>query len=64
MLLLPTGLFEKLSKDFESEHGYRMEFTADKHGSTFMSMLLSSRKFAKAVIQIFYGYAQHQGSFA
>ena len=31
-----------------------------RHGSTFMSMLLSSRKFAKVVIQIPYGYAQHQ----
>ena len=58
-------LFEKLSKDFESEHGYRMEFTADttwKHVYEYAAFFKKVREGGNSDIP--YGYAQHQGSFA
>jgi len=58
-------LFEKLSKDFESEHGYRMEFTADttwKHLYEYAAFFKKVREGGNSDIP--YGYAQHQGSFA
>lgn len=57
-------LFEKHSKDFEAEYGYRMEFDAD----TTWKQVLDYAKFFKALREsgadVPYGYAQHQGSFA
>ncbi len=57
-------LFEELSKDFEAEHGYRMEFTQDttwKHLHDFSGFFKKVRNSGKDVP---YGYGQHQGSFA
>ncbi|MFN0183658.1 MAG: extracellular solute-binding protein [Aquabacterium sp.] len=57
-------LFEKLSKDFEAEYGYRMEFTADttwKHLYDFATFFKKARETDSSLP---YGYAQHQGSFA
>lgn len=57
-------LFEKYSKDFEAEYGYRMEYTAD----TTWKQVLDFANFFKALREggadVPYGYAQHQGSFA
>ena len=57
-------LFEKHSKQFEAEYGYRMEFDAD----TTWKQVLDFANFFKALHEagedVPYGYAQHQGSFA
>ncbi len=58
-------LFEQLSKDFEADHGYRMEFTAAttwKHLHDFAAFFKKVRQGGNEDIP--YGYAQHQGSFA
>lgn len=58
-------LFEALSKDFEAEHGYRMEFTADttwKQVQDFAAFFKQVREGGRRDIP--YGYAQHHGSFA
>ena len=58
-------LFEQLSKDFEAENGYRMEFTADttwKNVQDFAAFFKKVREGGNTEIP--YGYAQHQGSFA
>ena len=58
-------LFEELSKDFEAEHGYRMEFTTDttwKQVQDFAAFFKKVREGGRDDIP--YGYAQHQGSFA
>ena len=57
--------FEALSKDFEAEHGYRMEFTNDttwKHVQDFSAFFKKVREGGRDDIP--YGYAQHHGSFA
>ncbi|MCF8490956.1 MAG: ABC transporter substrate-binding protein [Rhodospirillum sp.] len=57
-------LFEKHSKDFEAEYGYRLEF----NNETTWKHVLDIAKFFKAAkesgMDVPYGYAQHQGSFA
>ncbi|MDD9874011.1 MAG: extracellular solute-binding protein, partial [Gammaproteobacteria bacterium] len=58
-------LFEMLSKDFEAEYGYRMEFTADttwKNLYDFAAFFKKMREGGNSSVP--YGYAQHQGSFA
>lgn len=58
-------LFEQLTKDFEAENGYRMEFTSDttwKHVQDFAAFFKKVREGGNTDIP--YGYAQHQGSFA
>lgn len=58
-------LFEELSKDFEAEYGYPMEFTADttwKNVYDFAAFFKKVREGGRSDIP--YGYAQHQGSFA
>ena len=58
-------LFEQLSKDFEAEHGYRMEFTKDttwKNLNEFAAFFKKVREGGRDDIP--YGYGQHQGSFA
>ena len=57
-------LFETHGKDFEADHGYRLEFTADttwKQVRDFAAFFKTLREGGAAVP---YGYAQHQGSFA
>ena len=57
-------LFEQLSKDFEKDYGYRMEFT---HATTWKNVYDFASFFKKMHARdakIPYGYAQHQGSFA
>lgn len=57
-------LFEKFSKDFEAEYGYKMEFSKD----TTWKQVNDFAKFFKAAHEkdasVPYGYAQHQGAFA
>jgi len=58
-------LFEELSKDFEAEYGYRMEFTDEttwQHVQDFATFFKSVREGGRDDIP--YGYGQHQGSFA
>ena len=58
-------LFEELTKDFEAEYGYRMEFTNDttwKHVQDFAAFFKKVREGGRNDIP--YGYAQHHGSFA
>ena len=58
-------LFEELTKDFEAEYGYRMEFTNDttwKHVQDFTEFFKKVREDGRSDMP--YGYAQHQGSFA
>lgn len=57
-------LFEQLSKDFEAEYGYRMEFTADTTWKNVYDFAAFFKKAHEADDSIPYGYAQHQGSFA
>jgi multiple sugar transport system substrate-binding protein len=57
-------LFEQLTKDFEAEHGYRMEFTADTTWKNVYEFAAFFKKRHEADDSIPYGYAQHQGSFA
>ncbi len=58
-------LFETLSKDFEAEHGYRMEFTEEttwKNLQDFTAFFKKVRGSGRDDIP--YGYGQHHGSFA
>jgi multiple sugar transport system substrate-binding protein len=58
-------LFERLSKDFESEYGYRMEFTAETTWKNVYEFAAFFKKMRESGMRdIPYGYAQHQGSFA
>ncbi len=58
-------LFEKLSKDFEAEYGYPMEFTIDTTWKNVYDFAAFFKKMREAGHKdIPYGYAQHQGSFA
>jgi multiple sugar transport system substrate-binding protein len=57
-------LFEKLSKDFESEHSYRLEFTGDTTWKQVNEIAAFFKKMHAKDASIPYGYAQHQGSFA
>ena len=57
-------LFEKLSKDFESEHSYRLEFTGDTTWKQVNEIAAFFKKMHAKDAGIPYGYAQHQGSFA
>ncbi len=58
-------LFESLTKDFEADHGYRMEFTEDttwKQVQEFAAFFTKLRNGGREDIP--YGYGQHHGSFA
>ncbi len=58
-------LFEKLSKDFEKEYGYPMEYTQEttwKNVYDFAAFFKKVRESGQKDIP--YGYAQHHGSFA
>lgn len=57
-------LFEQLTKDFEAEHGYRMEFTPDTTWKNLYEFAAFFKKMKEAGKDVPYGYAQHQGSFA
>jgi multiple sugar transport system substrate-binding protein len=57
-------LFEKLGKDFESEHKYRLEFTKDTTWKQVNEIAAFFKKMHEKDNSIPYGYAQHQGSFA
>lgn len=57
-------VFEKASKDFEKEHGYRMEFTADTTWKQVTEFAAFLKKIKEAGADVPYGFAQHHGSFA
>jgi multiple sugar transport system substrate-binding protein len=57
-------LFEANSKDFEAEHGYRLEFTKDSTWKNVIDMAAFFKKAKEAGKDVPYGYAQHHGSFA
>jgi multiple sugar transport system substrate-binding protein len=57
-------LFEQLSKDFEAEHGYRMEFTQETTWKQVQDFAAFFKKMHEKDNAIPYGYAQHQGAFA
>lgn len=57
-------LFEKHGKDFEAEHGYRMEFTPATTWKNLYEYAAFFKKLKGAGQDVPYGYAQHQGSFA
>lgn len=57
-------LFEQLSKDFEKEYGYRMEFTHDTTWKNVHDFASFFKKMHAHDAKIPYGYAQHMGSFA
>jgi multiple sugar transport system substrate-binding protein len=57
-------LFEKHGKDFEAEHGYRMEFTPETTWKNLHEFAAFFKKLRESGQDVPYGYAQHQGSFA
>ena len=57
-------VFEANSKDFEAEHGRRMEFTADTTWQDVLDYATFLKKAKEGGADVPYGYAQHQGSFA
>jgi multiple sugar transport system substrate-binding protein len=56
-------LFEANTKDFEAEHGYRLEFTKDSTWKNVIDMAAFFKKAKEAGKDVPYGYAQHHGSF-
>ena len=57
-------LFEKYSKDFEKDMGYRMEFTKDTTWKNMQDFAAFFKKLHDKDKDVPYGYAQHQGTFA
>ena len=56
-------LFEKLTKDFEADYGYRLEFTDETTYKDMVDIAEFFRKMHERDSSIPYGYAQHHGSF-
>jgi len=57
-------VFEAMTKDFEAEYGYRMEFTADTTWKQLYEMAAFLKAAREGGADVPYGYAQHQGAFA
>jgi multiple sugar transport system substrate-binding protein len=57
-------LFEQHTKDFEAEHGYRLEFTPETTWKQLHDFAAFFKKLKEGGKDVPYGYAQHQGSFA
>jgi multiple sugar transport system substrate-binding protein len=57
-------LFERHSKAFEAEYGYRMEFTADTTWKNLHEFAAFFKKLRESGQDVPYGYAQHHGNFA
>ncbi|NMM45703.1 carbohydrate ABC transporter substrate-binding protein [Rhodospirillaceae bacterium KN72] len=57
-------LFEKYSKLFEQEYGYRMEYTADTTWQNVLDFATFFKALKESGEDVPYGYAQHNGSFA
>jgi multiple sugar transport system substrate-binding protein len=57
-------VFEKSTKAFEAEHGYRMEFTPNTTWKHVLDYAKFLKKQKSKGVDVPYGYAQHQGSFA
>lgn len=57
-------LFEQYTKDFEAEHGYRLEFTPETTWKQLYEFAAFFKKLREAGQDVPYGYAQHHGSFA
>jgi len=57
-------LYEKYSKDFEKDYGYRMEFNEDSTWKNVYEFAEFFKKLRESGEDVPYGYAQHQGSFA
>ena len=55
--------FEQLTKDFEADYGYRLEFTDDTTYKNMVDIAEFFRKMHERDASIPYGYAQHHGSF-
>jgi multiple sugar transport system substrate-binding protein len=56
-------IYEANTKDFEAEHGYRMEFNKDTTWKQVNEMAAFLKKKRDGGADVPYGYAQHQGSF-
>jgi multiple sugar transport system substrate-binding protein len=56
-------LFEKLSKDFEADYGYRMEFNDDTTYKNMIDFAAFFKMMHARDSSIPYGYGQHHGSF-
>lgn len=56
-------IYEANTKDFEAEHGYRMEFNKDTTWKQVNEMAAFLKKRRDGGADVPYGYAQHQGSF-
>ena len=57
-------IFEANTKEFESEYGYRMEFTKDTTYKNMLDYCAFLKRKREAGGNVPYGYAQHHGSFA
>lgn len=57
-------LFEKYTKQFEAEYGYRMEYTNDTTWQNVLDFATFFKALKEAGEDVPYGYAQHNGSFA
>jgi multiple sugar transport system substrate-binding protein len=57
-------LFEQHTKDFEKDHGYRLEFTTETTWKQLQDFAAFFKKLKESGQDVPYGYAQHQGSFA
>ena len=57
-------LFEKYTKDFEAEYGYRLEYNENSTWKNVLDIATFFKKLKEGGADVPYGYAQHQGSFA
>ena len=57
-------LYEKHSKDFEADYGYRLEFTNGTTWKNVRDFAEFFKKLREGGADVPYGYAQHHGSFA
>ncbi|MDJ0946999.1 MAG: extracellular solute-binding protein [Kiloniellales bacterium] len=57
-------LYEKHSKDFEADYGYRLEFTSGTTWKNVRDFAEFFKKLRDGGADVPYGYAQHHGSFA
>lgn len=57
-------LFEANSKDYEAEHGKRLEWTKDTTWQDVIDISAFFKKLKEGGKDVPYGYAQHQGTFA
>ncbi|MBB4302703.1 multiple sugar transport system substrate-binding protein [Rhodobium orientis] len=56
-------LYEKYSKEFEAEYGYRLEYTKDSTWQNVLDFATFFKKLRDGGEDVPYGYAQHNGNF-